>query len=96
MVGKGQSKKGPAVSLPIETRVLSYGGAQTMLVAAIAKAIDMNVPQCISIVNAGGHLLAFIGGRVVGAIGVGSCAGEQDRQVVTAALRAVPGAKRFN
>ena len=30
-----------------------------LLQAAIAKAGDMGVPQCISIVDAGGHLLAF-------------------------------------
>jgi hypothetical protein len=57
MVGKGQSKKGPAMSLAIETRVLGHKGAQTMLAAAIAQATDMNVPQCISTVDAGSHLL---------------------------------------
>ena len=30
-----------------------------LLHAAMAKAKEMNVPQCISIVDAGGHLLAF-------------------------------------
>jgi glc operon protein GlcG len=136
----------------IETRILSYEGAQTMLAAAIAKATEMQVPQCISIVDAGGHLIAFarmdgafamsmptslmkaktaasygeptgnilagvdiklaiatqgerinlpgglpivIDGRVVGAIGVGSGTGEQDRAVAAAALRTVPGAKQF-
>jgi uncharacterized protein GlcG (DUF336 family) len=32
----------------------------------------------------------------VGAIGVGSGTGEQDRQVAAAALKAVPGAKQFD
>jgi glc operon protein GlcG len=141
------------VPFTIETRILSYEGAQTVLAAAVAKATEMQVPQCISIVDAGGHLIAFarmdgafamsmptslmkaktaasygeptgnilagvdiklaiatqgerinlpgglpivIDGRVVGAIGVGSGTGEQDREVAAAALRAVPGAKQFD
>ena len=47
------------MSLTIETKILSYGGAEAVLAAAIAKATEMKVPQCISIVDAGGHLLAF-------------------------------------
>ena len=137
----------------IATKVLSYQGAQKMLQAAIAKATEMRVPQCISIVDAGGHLLAFarmdgafamslttslmkaktaasygeptgnllagvdiklaiatqgerinlpgglpiiIDGRVVGAIGVGSGTGEQDRQVASAALKAIADARSFD
>lgn len=38
---------------------LTNDGAMKMLQAAIAKAADMGVPQCISIVDTGGHLLAF-------------------------------------
>lgn len=136
----------------IETRILSFEGAQKMLTAALAKAAEMKVPQCISIVDTGGHLLAFarmdgafamsfatslmkaktaasygeptgnllagidiklaiatqgerinlpgglpviVGGRVVGAIGVGSGTGEQDRQVAIAALKALPDAQQF-
>src|SRR6202453_1602692 len=45
------------MTFTIETKILSYGGAEKMLAAAIAKATDMKVPQCISIVDAGGHLL---------------------------------------
>ena len=30
-----------------------------LLQAAIAKAREMKVPQCIAVVDAGGHLLAF-------------------------------------
>jgi glc operon protein GlcG len=138
--------------ITIETKILSYEGAEKMLAAAIAKAKEMKVPQCISIVDAGGHLLAFarmdgafamsmqtslmkaktaasygeptgnimagvdiklaiatqgerinlpgglpviIDGRVVGAIGVGSGTGEQDRQVAKAALKVVPNATQF-
>ncbi len=141
------------MSFTIETKVLSYSGAEKMLAAAIAKATEMKVPQCISIVDAGGHLLAFarmdgafdmsmetslmkaktaasygdptgnilagvdiklaiatqgkrinlpgglpiiIDGRVVGAIGIGSGTGEQDRQVAAAALKVVPGAQQFD
>ena len=38
---------------------LSNEGAMKILNAAMAKAADMGVPQCISVVDAGGHLLAF-------------------------------------
>ena len=38
---------------------LTNEGAMTILNAAMAKADEMGVPQCISIVDAGGHLLAF-------------------------------------
>jgi glc operon protein GlcG len=138
--------------MTIETKILSYEGAEKMPAAAIAKAKEMKVPQCISIVDAGGHLLAFarmdgafamstqtslmkaktaasygeptgnimagvdiklaiatqgerinlpgglpviIDGRVVGAIGVGSGTGEQDREVAKAALKVVPIATQF-
>src|SRR5688572_26863397 len=65
----GSSRPGPAARPPgkvkahmaftIDTKVLSYEGAQAMLAAGIAKATEMKVPQCISIVDTGGHLLAF-------------------------------------
>src|SRR5882757_4873657 len=38
---------------------LSSDGAMKLLHAAMAKAREMGVPQCISIVDPGGHLLAF-------------------------------------
>jgi uncharacterized protein GlcG (DUF336 family) len=38
---------------------LTIDGAMKLLNAAMAKAREMNVPQCIAIVDAGGHLLAF-------------------------------------
>ncbi|HKT16463.1 MAG TPA: heme-binding protein [Stellaceae bacterium] len=38
---------------------LTYEGAMKILQAAVAKAKEMGVPQCISIVDTGGHLLAF-------------------------------------
>jgi glc operon protein GlcG len=139
--------------MTIDTKVLSYEGAEKMLAAATAKAKEIKVPQCVSIVDAGGHLLAFarmdgafamslqtslmkaktaasygeptgnilagvdiklaiatqgerinlpgglpviIDGRVVGAIGVGSGTGEQDREVAKAALKVVPGATQFD
>jgi glc operon protein GlcG len=131
---------------------LTADGAMKLLQAAIAKATEMQVPQCISVVDAGGHLLAFarmdgafalsietslmkaktaasygvptgdiaagidlklaiatqgkrinlpgglpviVDGHVIGAIGVGSGTGEQDKQVANAALGAIAGAKRF-
>jgi len=39
---------------------LTSEGALKLLQAAISKAKEMGVPQCISIVDPGGHLLAFV------------------------------------
>lgn len=39
---------------------LTDDGALKMLEAARRKATDMGVPQCISVVDNGGHLLAFV------------------------------------
>jgi uncharacterized protein GlcG (DUF336 family) len=44
---------------------LTFEGAQKMLAAGLEKAKQMNVPQCICIVDAGGHLLTM--GRMDGA-----------------------------
>jgi uncharacterized protein GlcG (DUF336 family) len=131
---------------------LTIDGAMRLLDAAMAKARDMKVPECIAVVDAGGHLLAFarmdgafalsidtalvkamtaasygiptgdiaagvdiklaiatqgkrvnlpgglpviVDGHIIGAIGVGSGTGEQDREVAAAALGAIAGAKRF-
>ncbi len=38
---------------------LTLDGAQKMLAAGVAKAQAMGVPQCIAIVDDGGHLLAY-------------------------------------
>jgi uncharacterized protein GlcG (DUF336 family) len=132
---------------------LTVDGAMKLVEAAMAKAREMKVPECIAVVDAGGHLLAFarmdgafalsidtalvkamtaasygvptgdiaagvdiklaiatqgkrvnlpgglpviVEGHVIGAIGVGSGTGEQDREVAAAALGAIAGAKRFN
>ena len=131
---------------------LTIDGAMKLLDAAMAKARDMKVPECIAVVDAGGHLLAFarmdgafalsidtalvkamtaasygiptgdiaagvdiklaiatqgkrvnlpgglpviVDGHIIGAIGVGSGTGEQDREVAAAALGAIAGAKRY-
>src|SRR3954451_7094399 len=131
---------------------LTLVGAQKLLDAAIAKAREMKVPECICVVDAGGHLLAMarmdgafalsidtalrkaqtaasygvptgdiaagidiklaiategkrinlpgglpviVDGHIIGAIGVGSGTGEQDKEVAKAAVAAFPGAKRY-
>jgi len=131
---------------------LTFEGAQKLLTAAIAKARELNVPQCICVVDSGGHLVTMgrmdgafalsietalrkartaaaygkptgdiapaleiklalgtdgqrinllgglpviVDGHVIGAIGVGSGTGEQDREVGAAALGAIAGAKRY-
>ena len=38
---------------------LTFEGAQKLLSAAIAKAREIGVPQCICIVDSGGHLRSF-------------------------------------
>jgi len=38
---------------------LTFDGAQKLLAAAIAKAKEINQPQCICIVDSGGHLLTM-------------------------------------
>lgn len=56
----------PAVSTLTGTApFLTAAGARAVLDAALAEAARMGVPQCVAIVDAGGHLLAF--GRSDGA-----------------------------
>ncbi len=43
-----------------DSRRLTHAGALAILVAAVKKAEEMKVPQCIAIVDAGGNLLAFV------------------------------------
>jgi len=43
-----------------QTLKLTSDGAMKMLQAGMEKARSMGVPQCISIVDSGGHMLAFI------------------------------------
>jgi glc operon protein GlcG len=39
---------------------LTHDGALRLLAAAIAKAQSMGVPQCIAVVDDGGHMMAFV------------------------------------
>lgn len=39
---------------------LTYAGALAILEGAVAKALEIGVPQCIAVVDAGGNLLAFV------------------------------------
>jgi len=39
--------------------VLTAAGAAAILAGAVRKAAEIGVPQCIAVVDAGGHLLAF-------------------------------------
>lgn len=47
------------MSMTAPTLRLTLEGAQTILAAAVREAAAMAVPQCIAVVDAGGHLLAF-------------------------------------
>jgi glc operon protein GlcG len=51
--------RGAYMTDTVATLKLTCEGALRLLQAAIAKAQAMGVPQCISIVDPGGHLLAF-------------------------------------
>lgn len=42
------------------TLQLTHAGALAILEAAVAKATDIGVPQCVAVVDAGGNLLAFV------------------------------------
>lgn len=47
---------------------LTHDGAQLIIQAAVNKAQEMQVPQCITVVDDGGHLLAFVrmdGGKLL-------------------------------
>jgi glc operon protein GlcG len=136
----------------VESARLTHEGALRVLGAAMDKAAEMGVPQCIAVTDAAGRLLAFVrmdgakflsirnsirkamtaassrapsgstdpahaldlglvsGGRitnlkagvpivvgneVVGAVGVSSGTGEQDLEVATAGIAALPEAKRW-
>jgi glc operon protein GlcG len=129
---------------------LTHEGALRVLEAAMASAETQGTPQCIAVVDEGGHLLAFVRmdgakflsvqtaqrkavtaadrrsptggleeghdlrlslvtdgrltnlkgglpivveGQVLGAIGVSSGSGEEDLEVATAGVAAIPGAK---
>lgn len=39
---------------------LTHAGALAILEGAVAKALEIGVPQCIAVVDAGGNLLAFV------------------------------------
>jgi uncharacterized protein GlcG (DUF336 family) len=43
----------------VQSVKLTHAGALKLLAAAVKKAEDMNVPQCIAITDEAGHLLAF-------------------------------------
>jgi uncharacterized protein GlcG (DUF336 family) len=46
-------------------RQLTYAGAAVALAAAVARSREINAPECIAVVDAGGNVLAY--GRVEGA-----------------------------
>ena len=68
------------------TLKLTSEGAMKILQAAIKKADEMNVPQCISVVDSGGHLLAFF--RMDGAFVMSNISSR--RKAETAAAYGIP------
>tara|TARA_Y100000588_G_scaffold159904_1_gene173886 strand:- start:283 stop:708 length:426 start_codon:yes stop_codon:yes gene_type:complete len=68
------------------TLKLTSEGTMKILQAAIKKANEMNVPQCISVVDSGGHLLAFF--RMDGAFVMSNTSSR--RKAETAAAYGIP------
>ena len=68
------------------TLKLTSEGTMKILQAAIKKANEMNVPQCISVVDSGGHLLAFF--RMDGAFVMSNISSR--RKAETAAAYGIP------
>jgi glc operon protein GlcG len=68
---------------------LTAAGARAVLDAALAQAARMGVPQCIAVVDAGGHLLAFAraDGARIGSISVAQT------KAISAATRLRPTAE---
>ena len=68
------------------TLKLTSDGAMKILNAAIGKAQEMGVPQCISVVDTGGHLMAFC--RMDGAFVMSNTSSR--RKAETAAIYGLP------
>ena len=88
-----------AFALSIETalRKAQTAAAYGIPTGDIAAALDLKLAIATEgkRVNLLGGLPVIVDGHVIGAIGVGSGTGEQDREVAAAALGAIAGAKRF-
>ena len=69
-----------------KTLKLTSDGAMRILNAAIRKAQEMGVPQCISVVDTGGHLMAFC--RMDGAFVMSNTSSR--RKAETAAIYGLP------
>lgn len=70
----------------VESRSLTFSGAHRVLLAAIAHAKAIGQPMCISVVDAGGNLLAFARMDGSKALSIHSSA----TKAVTAAMSAIP------
>ena len=70
------------------TYELNHAAVRVVLQACIGKATEMNVPQCIAIVDAGGNLLAFL--RMDGAKFHAERSARQ-KAVTAASIRAATG-----
>jgi glc operon protein GlcG len=79
------------MSAPVlrEISELTYAGARVVLDACVAKAAEIGVPQCVVVVDAGGHLLAFA--RMDGAKVLSTFTATQKAQTA-ASSRAATGA----
>lgn len=67
---------------------LTHAGALAVLNGAVAKALEIGVPQCIAVVDAGGNLLAFV--RMDGAKVLSQLTATQ-KAVTAASSRAATG-----
>lgn len=71
-----------------DKHALTIAGAQAIVAAAVEKAAALSVPQCIAVVDDGGHLLAFarMDGARIGSISIAQT------KAVSAATRKRPTA----
>ncbi|ADI11345.1 hypothetical protein SBI_08227 [Streptomyces bingchenggensis BCW-1] len=66
---------------------LTSADAEALIAAARAAAGGAGIPVSVTALDAGGHLLAFRrDGHLIGAIGIGGGAPEQDHSFATTAL----------
>jgi uncharacterized protein GlcG (DUF336 family) len=86
-----------ALSIDTALRKAQTAAAYGVPTGDIAAGIDIKLAIATDgkRINLPGGLPVIVDGHVVGAIGVGSGTGEQDREVAATALAAIEGAKRF-
>jgi len=86
-----------ALSIDTALRKAQTAAAYGIPTGGIAPALELKLAIATEgkRVNLLGGLPVIVDGHVIGAIGIGSGTGEQDREIAEHALGAIAGAKRF-